>query len=132
MVETVLNNNEIVSPEGIRLLDDEAPQGDVECMIVTRPLKFGNTEFKRLETLVACIESSDCYTHVTIEGSHNCHTWIELRDDWKHISSRDILIRRTAMSCKFFRLKIHLTTHAPLSIFGVDAEYYLRFTGQLR
>ena len=132
MVGTVLNNNEIVSPEGIRLLDDETSQSDVECMIVTRPLKFGNTEFKRLETLVARIESSDCYTHVTIEGSHDCHTWIELRDDWKHISNRDILIRRTSMSCEFFRLKIHLTAHAPLNISSVDIEYYLRFTGRLR
>ncbi len=132
MAGTVLNNDEIVTSEGIRLLDDEAPQGAVECMIVTRPLKFGNTEFKRLETLIARIESSDCYAHVTVEGSHDGRTWIGLRDAWKNITSRDILLRRTAMSCRFFRLKIHLTAHAPLSIFGVDAEYYLRFTGRLR
>lgn len=128
----VLNNDAVVTANAIATLADEAMTEPVECLTVTRPLKLGTTEFKRLETLVARIMSRDCFAHIIVEGSNDCDTWSVLRDVWCHVQNMDARLRRTATSYKFFRLKLHLTANCRLSTTGVDVEFYPRFVGRLR
>ena len=80
----------------IALLGDETMSCSVDCRIVTRPLKFGTTDFKRLETAVVRIMSQDCFVHVIAEGSNDCRTWITLRvvsAIWTHAFG--VLLRRS-------------------------------------
>lgn len=129
----VLNNDEIVTAgSALATLTDERISEPVECLVVTRPLKFGTTEFKRLETLVVRIMSRDCFVHIIVEGSNDCNTWSILRDVWCHVQDMDARLRRTPTSCKFFRLRLHLTANYRLSITGVDIEFYPRFVRRLR
>ena len=82
MTGRILNNGQIIMRGAIALLGDETMSCSVDCRIVTRPLKFGTTDFKRLETAVVRIMSQDCFVHVIAEGSNDCRTWITLRDVW--------------------------------------------------
>ena len=104
----------------------------VECWAVTRPLKLGTTEFKRLETVVARIMSQDCFAHIIVEGSNDCNTWSVLRDAWCNVQGMDARLRRTPLSYKFFRLRLHLTANCRISTTSVDVEFYPRFVGRLR
>lgn len=128
----VLNNDEIVTSSDIATLTDEKMIEPVECLILTRPLKMGTTEFKRLETLVARIMSRDCFAHIIFEGSNDCNTWSVLRDVWCNVQGMDARLRRTPLSYKFFRLRLHLTANCRISTTGVDVEFYPRFVGRLR
>ena len=132
MAGTVLNNDEIVTASHLSALDDEAPQRPTECLAVTRPVKLGNTEFKRLETLVARVASRDTYAHLHIDGSNDCARWLHLRDEWCNVRDMDMRLRRTPCSCKYFRFTLHLTANEPLAVTGIDTEFYPRFVGKLR
>lgn len=132
MAGQILNNDEIVTDSAIVTLADEIMTQPVECLIVTRPLKLGTTEFKRLETLVTRIMSRDCFAHVVVEGSNDCNTWSALRDAWCHVQGMDARLRRTTVSFKFLRLRLHLTANCRLSTTGADVEFYPRFVGRLR
>ena len=68
MAGRVLNNDEVVTAHALATLTDEQMIEPVECWAVTRPLKLGTTEFKRLETVVARIMSQDCFAHIIVEG----------------------------------------------------------------
>lgn len=132
MAGQVLNNDEIVTASAIVTLADEVMTEPVECLIVTRPLKLGMAEFKRLETLVARIMSRDCFAHIVVEGSNDCNTWSVLRDAWCNVQGMDARLRRTPVSFKFLRLRLHLTANCRISTTGVDVEFYPRFVGRLR
>lgn len=132
MAGTVLNNDEIVTASHLSVLDDEAPQRPTECLAVTRPVKLGNTEFKRLETLVARVASRDTYAHLHIDGSNDCARWLHLRDEWCNVRDMDMRLRRTPCSCKYFRFTLHLTANEPLAVTGIDTEFYPRFVGKFR
>lgn len=132
MAGTVLNNDRVVTASRIAALDDETPQRATECLVLTRPVKAGSTEFKRLETVVARIASPDCYAHLRIDGSNDCDRWMHLRDEWCNVRDMDARLRRTPCSCKFFRFTLHLTANEPLTVTGIDTEYYIRFVKKLR
>lgn len=132
MTGRILNNGQIIMRGAIALLGDETMSCSVDCRIVTRPLKFGTTDFKRLETAVVRIMSQDCFVHVIAEGSNDCRTWITLRDVWCRVGDMDARFRRTSTSFKFLRFKLHLTANERLSMTGVDVEWYPRFTKRLR
>ena len=132
MAGIVLNDNEIISSAQIHILDDEKAGEPVECLIVTRPVKFGSTEFKRVETVVARIDSRDSFAHLRIEGSNDSVRWFLLRDEWCNVRDMDMRLRRTSVSCKFFRFTLHLTANESLTVTGIDAEYYTRFIRKLR
>ena len=132
MAGRVLNNDEVVTAHALATLTDERMIEPVECWAVTRPLKLGTTEFKRLETVVTRIMSQDCYAHIIVEGSNDCNTWSVLRDAWCNVQGMDARLRRTPLSYKFFRLRLHLTANCRISTTGVDVEFYPRFVGRLR
>ena len=91
----LFNNGQIIMRGAIVSLGDETMSCSVDCRIVTRPLKFGTTDFKRLETAVVRIMSQDCFVHVIAEGSNDCRTWITLRDVWCRVGDMDARFRRT-------------------------------------
>lgn len=132
MAGRVLNNDEVVTAHALATLTDEQMIEPVECWAVTRPLKLGTTEFKRLETVVARIMSQDCFAHIIVEGSNDCNTWSVLRDAWCNVQGMDARLRRTPLSYKFFRLRLHLTANCRISTTSVDVEFYPRFVGRLR
>ena len=117
MAGRVLNNDEVVTAHALATLTDEQMIEPVECWAVTRPLKLGTTEFKRLETVVARIMSQDCFAHIIA---------------WCNVQGMDARLRRTPLSYKFFRLRLHLTANCRISTTSVDVEFYPRFVGRLR
>lgn len=128
----LLNNGLLLTSAGLRQPEQEQPDGPVECLYRTRPLKFGTTELKRIETVVARLQSEDCFVHLILEGSNDCRRWTILRDEWHNTQATDMRLRRTPSSHKYFRILLHLTANEPLALTGLDVEYYPRFRGKLR
>ena len=135
-----LNTNELFlrrASDHILLLDlDEEevrPDQPVRVHMVTRPLKFGSTEYKRLETLILRLHTSESQPmRLLVEGSTDLKTWTALRDTDSLDAGRDILLRRFPCSMCYLRVTFEATVGTPLEFTQFDMEYYLRFLHRLR
>lgn len=135
-----LNTNELFlrrASDHILLLDlDEEevrPDQPVRVRMVTRPLKFGSTEYKRLETLILRLHTSESQPmRLLVEGSTDLKTWTALRDTDSLDAGRDILLRRFPCSMCYLRVTFEATVGTPLEFTQFDMEYYLRFLHRLR
>jgi hypothetical protein len=135
-----LNTNELFfrrASDHILLLDlneEEArPDQPVRVRMVTRPLKFGSTEYKRLESLLLRLHTPEAQPmRLLVEGSADLKTWFTLRDTHSLDADRDILLRRFPCSMCYLRVTFEATVGAPLEFTQFDMEYYLRFLHRLR
>lgn len=135
-----LNTNELFlrrASDHILLLDldeEEAqPDQPVRVRMVTRPLKFGSTEYKRLETLILRLHTSESQPmRLLVEGSTDLKTWTALRDTDSLDAGHDILLRRFPCSMCYLRVTFEATVGTPLEFTQFDMEYYLRFLHRLR
>lgn len=113
-------------------LNNEDRAASASFSLVSRPIKFNNQEFKRIETMVARLQASTAvYLDIKIEGSNDLVHWATLRDTTTQTAS-DINIRRTPCSCRYFRVSVDCTTMSDVAIMGFDFEYYMRFLHRLR
>ena len=135
-----LNTNELIvrdSGDRIRILDidNEEFRADqvIKVRIVSRPLKLGSTEYKRLETLVLRLHALEPQPiRILIEGSTDLKTWITLRDTGAVSADRDVLLRRFPCSMCYLRLTLEASVASQLDLTRFDMEYYLRFHHRLR
>lgn len=135
-----LNTNELfVRPSSDRILlldlDEEEVQPDkpVRIRLVTRPLKFGSTEYKRLESMILRLHTPKAYPmQLIVEGSTNLKTWTTLRDANSLNADRDILLRRFPCSMCYLRVTFEAAVSSWLEFTQFDMEYYLRFLHRLR
>ena len=119
----------IVTAGGVASLSEEdlsAPAAG--CRLVTRPLKLGNTEYKKVETLAARMRWGDGRRYVlALEGSDDGLHWVGLR------SEPDLpLLRRSPSSFRYFRVMITGTGGGYLAVSRLDAEYLVKFVHRLR
>lgn len=138
--ELVDNNTGIIYD-----LNDEDEDVALDCIITTRPIKLGNVDYKRLETIIPRINSGDDgfeYT-LNIEGSSDGKTYNGFFDSERGLSdsvgakqNNPIVIRRAPFSAKYFMLTLRLTPineelFSP-SITHIDFEWYSRFSRRMR
>lgn len=134
-----LNTDELVVHTSNQFLvldlsEEEARSGQpVRIRLVTRPLKFGSTEFKRLETFVARLHTQSPQSlRLLFEGSTDLKAWTVLRDTGFFRTDRDTLLRRFPGSIRFLRVTLEADLDAGFELAQFDAEYYTRFLHRLR
>lgn len=135
---TKLNTDELYADNTIYDLGDEDESMTLHASILTRPIKLGNVEFKRAETIIPRLNMGSQPAEVifNINGSVNGTDYMPLRhhtleiDAWKN---NPIVIRRTPFSAKYFEVEMGLSGN-PLTtaITHIDFEWYQRFRHRMR
>lgn len=138
---TKINTDEIVDFNTIYNLDNEDEANTLGCQIVTRPIKLGNVEFKRLETIIPRMSSDDNYVlTMGISGAVNGVSYLPLRE----VPSMEIdgnrthpfIVRRTPFSAKYFKIVMDIEPLSgdPLNvrITHIDFEWYRKFQHRMR
>ncbi len=121
--------NELATGAGVVSLSEEDPARPVaECRLITRPLKLGSLEYKRLETLVARMRwGAGRSFRLEVEGSDDAIRWFSLRSEWNRS-----MIRRTPSSFRYHRFRLVGSGADYLAITHFDVEFYNRFIHRLR
>lgn len=135
---TKLNTDELYADNTIYDLEDEDESMTLHASILTRPIKLGNVEFKRAETIIPRMNMGSQPAEVVfnINGSVNGTDYMPLRhhtleiEAWKN---NPIVIRRTPFSAKYFEVELRLSGN-PLTtaITHIDFEWYQRFRHRMR
>lgn len=120
---------EIVTAGGIASLFEEDPtRPAASCKLVTRPLKLGSLEYKRLETLVTRMRwGQGSGFSLSIDGSDDGMQWVPLRTE-----SNQPSIRRTPSSFLYHRVQLTGSVADYLAITHFDVEFYNKFIHKLR
>lgn len=96
--------------------------------VVTSPLKMGDSRYKRVETVALRMDygRETLYTFA-LEGSADGKNWALLQS-----GDNSSLLRRTPVSCRFFRLRLSFLNSRDAALTGFDVEYYSRFGRHLQ
>ena len=140
---TKLNTDELVYGVSIYDLADEDETQCLNARIQTRPIKLGNVEFKRLETIIPRMNTGNhnFMLDMAVTGSVDGSLYPNLRivDNMEMDSDKvnPLVLRRTPYSAKYFEMVMELT---PLmdeggfspSFTHIDFEWYTRFMRRMR
>ena len=143
LVGTKINTDEMVAENNIYDLTHEDTSKPLEGVIVTRPIKLGNIEFKRADTIIPRMTtgSSSIEFQLSVQGSVDGSTYHPLRAvpsmELDANKVNPIVIRRTPFSAKYFKLSFGL---GPMrgedsfdpSITHIDFEWYTKFQRRMR
>lgn len=105
--------------------------------IRTRPLKFGNHEFKRLETFIARMRAvPGAAVTIRFYGSNDRVNWALMREvEFENIDV-EMTLRRFPFSARYIYVEFESdgieATGAYFEISSMDMEYYLKFVRRLR
>lgn len=142
---TKINTNELVDNTNgvIYNIDDEDELLALDCHFKTRPIKLGNVEYKRLETIIPRMrttnDSIDLW--ISIEASNDGREYTELYKTDSHLSfnsniNNPLVIRRVPFSAKYFKLQLNVLSinedYFATSITNIDFEWYRRFSRRMR
>lgn len=129
-----LNTDELYSKNTIYDLADENEYARLAAKITTRPIKLGNVEFKRLETIIPRVQMNNCEWIMTIRGAVSPEDYRLLRSVNDAMVSRlPIVIRRTPFSVKYFKVTFEKLRHdGVFAITHIDFEWYHRFRHRMR
>ena len=127
-----LNTDEMVDGNTIYNLADEGETALLYTNIVTRPIKLGNVEFKRLETIIPRISGINNSGQFTFFGAVKPNEFMLLRTarvPW----ANPLIIRRTPFSAKYFKAVLEARLTSPsFSITHIDFEWYRKFQHRMR
>lgn len=135
-----INTDELINGSTILDLGNEDESKALSARITTRPIKLGNVEFKRLETIIPRMSTGDKNNMLALNlsGSVDGTTYAELRKCNVELEAEKvnpIVLRRTPFSAKYFSLFMSLTpageTFNP-SITHIDFEWYIKFRRRMR
>ena len=138
---TKINTDEIVNTDTIYDLSNEDEAKPLSCSIVTRPIKLGNVEFKRLETIIPRMSSDDNYVlSMNIWGAVNSVSYLPLRKvpsmEIDGMRTHPFVVRRTPFSAKYFKMVMNIEplSGEPLNvrITNIDFEWYRKFQHRMR
>lgn len=125
-----LNTDELVDGVEIYDLANEDESKSLNCEIVTRPLKLGDVEFKRLETIIPRMSLNEqTNAAITISGAVQRGGFYEMRY-LEHTASSpydEVVIRRTPFSARYFMMQLafsHPLDSLSMSISHIDIEWY--------
>lgn len=129
-----LNTDELYNNNTIYNLADEDEQGTIDAEIVTRPIKLGNVEFKRLETIIPRMQMGNCDWIMQIKGAVSPDDYRLLRSVNDSMVTRlPVIIRRTPFSAKYFKVAFEKLRHdGVFAISHIDFEWYARFLHRMR
>lgn len=121
--------DELATTSGVASLSEEDVERPVsECRLITRPLKFGSLEYKRIETLVARMRYGGSTSfELSVEGSDDAIRWFPLRSEQNRA-----MIRRTPSSFRYHRVRLAGSVDDYLAITHFDVEFYHKFVHRLR
>lgn len=136
-----LNTDELYLGNTIYDLADEDESKALPMTITTRPIKLGNIEFKRLETIAPRMSSGDkdFASHIHLTGSVDGTNYMTLREHDLDIEAHKVnpfTLRRTPFSAKYFKYHMFMEpkqgeTFNP-SITHIDFEWYIKFRRRMR
>ena len=131
---TKINTDEMIDGNTIYDLAAEDVTQNLDCNIATRPIKLGNVEFKRLETIIPRVQDDKKEPYrMRITGSVDKVNTVILRDGTSSATSGPLVFRRTPFSAKYFNVMV--TRPAQIGTFAIthiDFEWYSRFGHRMR
>jgi hypothetical protein len=136
-----LNTDELYGNNTLYDLANEDESKALACSIVTRPLKLGDVEFKRIESIVPRIATNSDVTmlQMSLSGSTDGTEYMPMRSvDIELDSNRvnPLSLRRTPFSARYFKFSFHFEpelhqTFNP-SISHIDIEWYKKLRHRMR
>jgi hypothetical protein len=140
---TKLNTDELVDSKYVYDLSNEDENKALSIDIATRPIKLGNVEFKRLETIIPRMRTTNDSIElgVSLEASNDGYTYANLYKTDNPLSfskniNNPLVIRRVPFSAKYFKLQLNVVganeDYFATSITHIDFEWYRRFSRRMR
>lgn len=142
VIGSKINTDELVDNTTIYDLNNEDESKSLSVEVTTRPIKLGNVEFKRLETIIPRMATNDhiAIVNMDVAGSVNGTEYMSLRSienmeiDAKQLNP--IILRRTPFSAKYFKYHMKMEpemdeTFNP-SFTHIDFEWYTRYVRRMR
>lgn len=136
-----LNTDELHSSSFIYDLTDEDESLSLDASFTTRPIKLGNVEFKRLETIIPRMNTGaggsqiDLQLQGSVDG-HEYHIMRECNSSYDLNRVNPMVVRRTPFSAKYFNISMQFrsSSNASLaaSITHIDLEWYHKFMRKMR
>lgn len=136
-----LNTDELYNNNTIYNLADENEVSALPISLATRPIKLGNVEFKRAETIIPRMSTGANIAIVdfTLTGSVDGTNYLPLRSWNGEIDLRKVnplVFRRTPFSAKYFKVAMNMEAETgeslTISISHIDFEWYARFLHRMR
>lgn len=137
-----LNTDELYYDKTLYDLANEDESKALPVEIVTRPIKLGDVEFKRLETIIPRMATNDKMVvfAMDVDGSVDGYSYSELRKviDMELDPHRinPITLRRTPFSAKYFKCKMFMDPELGESfnpsITHIDFEWYRKLRHRMR
>lgn len=132
----LLANNILVGGDSLTIYsiqqEGDFSSGGGYVRILTRPIKMGEYEMKRIETLIARLSASEkLLFNITIYGSIDGVKYGVLR---RVVVAEQSSIRLThvPMSVRYIKIGIEFPNSAEMTFTSLDIEYYNRFINRLR
>lgn len=142
---TKINTDELVDNGAgiIYDLNDEDEDVALDCEIKTRPIKLGNVDYKRLETIIPRMRTTNDSIElgISLEASNDGSTYVNLyKTDslfgFSENINNPLVIRRVPFSAKYFKLQLNVIPvnedQFATSITHIDFEWYMRFSRRMR
>lgn len=136
-----LNTDELYNNNTLYDLANEDESKALACSIETRPIKLGDVEFKRIESIVPRIATNSDVTmlQMSLSGSTDGTEYMPMRSvDIEFDANRvnPLLLRRTPFSARYFKFSFHFKpesnqTFNP-SISHIDIEWYKKLRHRMR
>ena len=140
-----INTDELVDNKAgiIYDLNDEDEDVALDCKIKTRPIKLGNVDYKRLETIIPRMRTTNDSIElgISLEASNDGSTYVNLyKTDslfgFSENINNPLVIRRVPFSAKYFKLQLNVIPvneeQFATSITHIDFEWYRRFSRRMR
>lgn len=140
------NNDRLIfnRPDGITILSsqDEYPktlgfdpaESATAIRFVSRPVKLGSMEYKRIETLIArLVCDKEQAVRILVEGTVDLKRWMVLREITSS-TDKDIRMVHFPFSCRYIRfsLSADIENDAHIAFSGFNLEWFMRFRNKLR
>lgn len=136
-----INTDELVSEGTIYDLTNEDETKALPTTIITRPIKLGNVEFKRLETIIprlSCVNPYLC--KIDLQGSVDGVNYKLLRSTSEMyipaLTQHPFVLRRTPFSAKYFTVRLLCRSAGvnpySIAITNIDFEWYRKFSHRMR
>jgi hypothetical protein len=137
-----LNTDELYCDKTLYDLANEDESKALPAEIITRPIKLGDVEFKRLETIIPRMATNDKMVvfAMDVDGSVDGYSYSELRkvidEELESHRVNPITLRRTPFSAKYF--KCHMLMEPQQgesfnpSITHIDFEWYRKLRHRMR
>ena len=139
-----INTDELVDNNAGVIYDlndeDESAEG-LSAKIVTRPVKLGNVEYKRLETIIPRIYIGKTDAAVGMEvkaiSDGSIRTLRKIASEFYDPNAiNPIVLRRVPYSAKYFQIELNFFPEQDSNYFPtithIDFEWYMRFSRRMR